>query len=76
MELAGTPWGITILVVMAWLVASCLFSIVVGRFMAEFGGDRFHEAPKLDQQKRRSPRRASVASTSRKHKQTKKTSTG
>lgn len=76
MELVETSWGIAVLVVMAWLVASCLFSIVVGRFIAEFGGDRFHEAHKLDQPKRRSPRRAGVASTSRQHKQTKKTSTG
>ncbi len=76
MEWAGTPWGITILLGVAWLAVSCLFSVALGRIMAKFGGDGFHDVPKLDQHKQRSPpRRAGAAPDSRERRQ-KKTSTG
>ena len=57
-EWAGTPWGIIILVGVAWFVVSCFFSVALGRIMAKFGGDY---VPKLDQPQRRSPRRAGDA---------------
>ncbi len=72
-EWAGTPWGIIILVGVAWFVVSCFFSVALGRIMAKFGGDY---VPKLDQPQRRSPRRAGDAPGSRKRRQLQKTSTG
>ena len=75
-EWAGTPWGIIILVGMAWFVVSCLFSVALGRIMAKFGSDGRDDAPKLDQPQRRSPRRADDAPGSRKRRQLQKTSTG
>ena len=72
-EWAETPWGIIILVGMAWFVVSCFFSVALGRIMAKFGGDY---VPKLDQPQRRSPRRAGDAPGSRKRRQLQKTSTG
>ncbi len=76
MAWAGTPWGIAILVGMTWIAVSCLFSVALGRIMAEFGGDGRHDVPKLDQPKRRGPRRAGDAPGSRKRRQLEKTSTG
>ena len=72
-EWAGTPWGIIILVGVAWFVVSCFFSVALGRIVAKFGGDY---VPKLDQPQRRSPRRAGDAPGSRKRRQLQKTSTG
>ena len=76
MEWAGTPWGIAILVGMAWFAVSCLFSVALGRIMAEFGGDDRHDAPKRDQPKRLSPGRAGAAPGSRRRRELQKTSTG
>ena len=75
-EWAGTPWGMIILVGLAWFAVSCVFSVVLGRIMAEFGGDGRHDVPKLDQPKRRDPRRAGDASGTRKQRRLQKTSTG
>lgn len=61
---------------LAWLVVSCMFSVALGRIMAEFGGDGCHDVPKLDQPQRRSPRRAGDAPDSRESRQLQKTSTG
>ena len=76
MEWAGTPWGITILVGIAWFAVSCLFSVALGRIMAKFGGDGFRDAPKRDQPKRASPHRAGAPPGSRKRRRLQKTSTG
>ncbi len=75
-EWAGTPWGMIILAGLAWFVVSCMFSVVLGRIMAEFGGDGRHDVPKLDQPQRRDPRRAGEASGTRKQRRLQKTSTG
>ena len=77
MEWAGTPWGITLLVGVAWIVVSCLFSVAFGRIMAMFGGAGFNDAPKRDQLKRRGPRRrAGAPPGSGKRRQLQKTSAG
>ena len=73
---AGTPWGIAGLIGIAWIAVSCVFSVVLGRIMAEFGGDGRHDVPKLDQPERRDPRRAGDASGTRKQRRMQKTSTG
>ncbi len=72
-EWAGTPWGMIILAGLAWFVVSCMFSVALGRIMAKFAGD---DVPKLDQPKRRDPRRAGDASGTRKQRRLQKTSTG
>ncbi len=76
MEWARTPWGIAILVGLVWFAVSCLFSVALGRIMAEFGSDGCHDVRKLEKRKRRSPRRAGDASGTRKRTQPQKTSTG
>ena len=73
---SGTPWGMIILAGLAWFVVSCMFSVALGRIMAEFGGDGRHDVPKLDQPKRRDPRRAGDAPGSLKRRRLQKTSTG
>ena len=75
-EWAGTPWGMIILAGLAWFVVSCMFSVALGRIMAEFGGDGRDDVPKLDQPQRRSPRRVGDAPDGREPRQLQKTSTG
>ena len=56
-----------------WFAVSCVFSVALGRIMAKFAGD---DVPKLDQPKRRDPRRAGDSPGSLKRRQLQKTSTG
>ena len=58
MESAGTFWGTTILVGVAWVVVSCVFSLMLGSIFGWLEGPMPEDASAPQEGSRRGPRRA------------------